>query len=60
MDYIVKVSAEINYWWERQYRVTASNFGTAVRRGFEEFRRDLTESRGRKQIDKVKIEIIRI
>lgn len=38
--YLIKVSAEINYWWDAEYRIKATNVATAIARAMREFKKE--------------------
>jgi len=38
--YVIKVSAEINYWWEKEYRINATNVATAIARAMRDFKKE--------------------
>lgn len=56
--YLVTVEAEIPYWWKRAYRVEASNFGTAVRRGLRKFKGE--ERIKGKRLNRMRLEIVKL
>jgi hypothetical protein len=50
--YLVKVTAEIPYPWDKEYRVEATSLHTALSRGIKSFRKE--ERMRRKQITSIK------
>lgn len=38
--YLIKVSAELNYWWDKDYRIEATSAATAIARAMREFRKE--------------------
>lgn len=53
--YLIKVSAEINYWWDRDYRIEATSVATAIARAMREFKKE--ERVKRKRITRYKVEV---
>lgn len=53
--YTIKCQAEINYWWEAEYRIVASDVSAAVSRALKLFRKE--ERLKRKHITRYKVEV---
>jgi len=55
--YLIKIKSYLPYPIENEYRIQASDFGTAINRAVRQFRKDLNK---RKKITKLVIEAIKI
>lgn len=56
--YLVKVTAEIPYPWDAEYRVEATSLHTALSRGVQSFRKE--ERLRRKQITSIKVQATKL
>lgn len=56
--YLIKVSAEMNYWWDKDYRIEATSVATAIARAMREFKKE--ERVKGKRIRRYKIEVTSI
>jgi len=53
--YLVKVAAELNYWWDKEYRIQATSAATAIARAMREFRKE--ERIKRKRITRYRVDV---